>query len=216
MRAKRLIICSFVFFSSLLAEAQKEPDIACISETIGHMIAKRLELINMQFDIPQLVKGIQDGCNGKEAPISEEICIEVIRSTQEKNFKELGKVNLKQAQSFLDCHAKDEGAIILEEGKIQYHVIAQGKGPEIKPHSSPFVRYTVKTINGSVIGSANQEEFISLDQTTAGLQAGLLGMKEGEKRVLYIHPDLSYGEKGCLLFPPNILLIFEIEALKIS
>ena len=37
-------------------------------------------------------------------------------------------------------------------------------------------------------------------------------MKEGEKRVIYIHPDLAYGTYGSL--PPNSLLIFEIEVVK--
>jgi peptidylprolyl isomerase len=37
-------------------------------------------------------------------------------------------------------------------------------------------------------------------------------MKEGEKRRLYVHPDLGYGTTGQL--PPNELLIFDIEVVK--
>ena len=34
-------------------------------------------------------------------------------------------------------------------------------------------------------------------------------MKEGEKRRIYIHPELGYGTRGRL--PPNSLLIFDVE-----
>jgi peptidylprolyl isomerase len=34
-------------------------------------------------------------------------------------------------------------------------------------------------------------------------------MKKGEKRTLYIHPDLAYGMASHL--PPNALLVFEVE-----
>ena len=38
-------------------------------------------------------------------------------------------------------------------------------------------------------------------------------MKEGEKRTVYIHPDLAYGTNGYLP-PPNSLLTFDIEIIK--
>ena len=40
----------------------------------------------------------------------------------------------------------------------------------------------------------------------------MLGMKEGEKRKIFIHPEYAYGTKGSL--PPNSLLTFEIEIVK--
>jgi len=53
---------------------------------------------------------------------------------------------------------------------------------------------------------------MSLDEIIPGLKSGLIGMKEGEKRTIYIHPDLAYGSAGYL--PPNSLLTFEIELVK--
>jgi len=53
---------------------------------------------------------------------------------------------------------------------------------------------------------------IPLDQTIPGFSKGLVGMKEGEKRRLFVHPDLGYGTMGQL--PPNELLIFDIEVVK--
>ncbi len=53
---------------------------------------------------------------------------------------------------------------------------------------------------------------IPLDQTIQGFNLGIAGMKEGEKRRLFVHPELGYGTTGHL--PPNSLLIFDIEVVK--
>jgi peptidylprolyl isomerase len=37
-------------------------------------------------------------------------------------------------------------------------------------------------------------------------------MREGEKRTVFIHPELAYGTNGYL--PPNSLLTFEVEIVK--
>ena len=37
-------------------------------------------------------------------------------------------------------------------------------------------------------------------------------MKEGEKRRIFVHPDLGYGTSGHLA--PNSLLIFDVEVVK--
>ena len=42
---------------------------------------------------------------------------------------------------------------------------------------------------------------IPLDQTIPGFSKGIVGMKEGEKRRLFVHPDLGYGTTGQL--PPK-------------
>jgi peptidylprolyl isomerase len=199
-----------VLVSSLFAE----PDKALLSEGFGHMIGTYLELLEVDFDTASLIKGIEDARAGKESPLSDQECAEAIELAQKKNLKELSKKNLKQAEAFLASHAKEEGVISLEKGKLQYQVLSQGKGSEIKPHSSPLIRYTVRKLDGSLLCFADQAEPVSLDQTIPGLKAGLVGMREGEKRALYIHPDLAYGTKGTDIFPPNMLLIFEIEILR--
>ena len=141
-------------------------------------------------------------------------CIEAIYSEQEKETKILCKKNLKQAEIFLASNAKNAGIVCLAEGKVQYLCVSPGNGAEVKPHSAPLLRLSVKTPDGKDILTPNVEESVSLDETIVGLRAGLIGMKEGEKRILYIHPDLAYQEKGLFISLPNVLLTFEIEVLK--
>ena len=56
---------------------------------------------------------------------------------------------------------------------------------------------------------SNEPESIVIEELISGLQMRIEGMKEGEERVIYIHPDCGYGTKGAL--PPNSLLTFTIE-----
>ena len=49
-----------------------------------------------------------------------------------------------------------------------------------------------------------------------GWQEALQLMKPGAKWILYIHPDLGYGERGTGPIPANSLLIFEIELLSVE
>lgn len=54
-------------------------------------------------------------------------------------------------------------------------------------------------------------------QVIRGWDQGVTGMKEGEKRVLYIPAALGYGTQGAgAVIPPNSNLIFEVELLKVQ
>jgi peptidylprolyl isomerase len=214
-------ICNFSLLltfvgSCLFGGETAEPNMARVSEAFGHLIYRNFRLLNVPFDIGKIVEGIEAAAAGKEGLITEKECIDAIHSEQEKKFKLLSKANLKQAEEFLAANAKQEGVVCLEGGKVQYKVVLPGKGAEVKNHFSPLIRCTVKLLDGADICPPNLEEPIGLDETIDGLKVGLLGMKEGEKRILYIHPDLAYGEKVLPVLYPNVLLTFEVEVLKVN
>ena len=102
--------------------------------------------------------------------------------------------------------------VVVEEGKLHYKIEVSGDGAEVQPHFSPLVRYAGKFLDGTTFGSSKEDEMISLDETIPGITKGIVGMKEGEKRTIFIHPELGYGTSGNL--PPNSLLAFEVEIIK--
>lgn len=187
-------------------------DIKKISEAFGHILGKNLETIGVQFDVTQIVKGLQDSLAGKNPPMTESECIQAITTAQELVFKAQCTKNLSQAETFLANNSKTTGVISLEEGKVQYKVTEPGKGDSVDANSSPLIKYCGKYLDGAVFGASKEEESISLDEIIPGLKTGLIGMREGEKRTIYIHPALAYGTTG--LLPPNSLLTFEIEVVK--
>lgn len=183
-----------------------------LSETYGHLIQKGLENPVLKLDFVSVIKGMQDGKAGKPAPLTEKEYEEIINQVQEHSFQDLANKNLQAAEAFLKENAKKEDVKDLEPGKLQYIVIEQGNGPVVTDDTQPMITYTGKYIDGTVFGSSDSSGGpvpIPLGQTIPGFRKGILGMKQGEKRRLFIHPELGYGVSGQLL--PNALLIFEIE-----
>jgi peptidylprolyl isomerase len=198
--------------STLQEEPEQNPQINKLSEAFGHIIGKNIENLGVHFDIAALIKGLQDETAGKESPMTEAECVEAITHAQEHAFKEQAIENMKKAAAFLEENAHAEGIVVLEPGKLHYKIEQEGTGATVEEHYSPLIRYTGKYLDGTIFGSSKEDEQICLDEAIAGIGKGLVGMREGEKRVLYIHPDLAYGTTGYL--PPNSLLTFEIEVVK--
>lgn len=193
-------------------QPQLAADVSKISEAFGHLIGKNLESIGFKFDIAQVIKGLQDANSGKNPPMTEMECVQAITAIQETVFKQEATENLRKANDFLTQNMKQNGIISLEPGKLQYRIEKQGTGALVEDHFSPLIRYKGTFLDGTVFGTSKEDEMISLDETMPGFTKGLLGMKEGEVRTLFIHPDLGYGTSGYL--PPNSLLTFEIEVIK--
>ncbi len=194
------------------ANDSTEPQIEKISEAFGHLIGKNLESLGFRFDLHAVVQGLKDSSAGKTSPMTEVECIQAITSIQEAAFKEQAKINLAKAEEFLKKNKKSKNMVSLEKGKIQYKIEQEGQGGSIEPSLAPIIRYVGKFIDGTEFGRSQEDEPISLGEMIPGLQQGMTGMKEGEKRTIYIHPELAYGTRGTL--PPNSLLTFEIELVK--
>jgi peptidylprolyl isomerase len=201
--------------SSTLEESKKEDgkiDIQKVSEAFGHLIGKNLDSLGFEFNMEQVIKGMEDSVAGKASPMNETECVQAISLVQEESFQKLAEGNLEEADAFMTKNAKNEGVIEIEKNKLQYKVEAQGTGTVVEEHFSPMIRYTGKFLDGKVFGSSQEDELISLDETIQGFGQGIVGMQEGEKRTIYIHPYLGYGTSGYL--PPNSTLVFDIEVVK--
>lgn len=190
-------------------------DMTKLSEAFGNFIGRNLKAPGLKFDIDSIIKGIREGAEGKPSPLTDKEYEKMMATVQEQAFKEMSATNLKNANDYLEKNKSAEGILELVPGKLQYKVLQEGNGATVEAHSSPKIHYTGKYQDGTVFGTSEEMGgpiTIPLDQTIPGFSKGIVGMKEGEKRRLFVHPDLGYGTTGQL--PPNELLVFDIEVVK--
>ena len=96
-----------------------------------------------------------------------------------------------------------------------------GDGLEVSNHSKVSVHYIGRLEDNKEFDNSykrNQPfQFqIGVRQVILGWETGLLGMKEGGKRTIFIPYNLAYGDSGVgELIPPKSNLIFEIEILNV-
>lgn len=190
-------------------------DMNKLSEAFGNFIGRNLKSPGLKFDLESIIKGIREGAKGEPSPLSDKEYEEMMAAVQERAFKEMSSANLKNANEFLEKNKSAAGVVEIVPQKLQYVILKEGKEPAVEAHASPQIHYTGKYQDGTVFGTSEETNgpiTIPLDQTIPGFSKGILGMKEGEKRRLFVHPDLGYGTTGQL--PPNELLIFDIEVVK--
>ncbi|MFI0477988.1 MAG: FKBP-type peptidyl-prolyl cis-trans isomerase [Candidatus Rhabdochlamydia sp.] len=226
MKSKKCLLLACALFMSQAALCQESPtcesvihhdEVEKLSRAFGHLIGKNLIQQDLEkngkvkLDLAQVIKGLQEAADGKESPMTENECVEAIVAAKELAFEQESKENLEKAETFLKKNAADTEVVCIENGKVQYRIEKIGTGEAIQSHFSPLVQYKGHFLDGSIFSDSNKE-VLFLDEIITGLRLGLIGMKEGEKRTIYIHPDFAYKMHHNL--PPNSLLTFEIEVVQ--
>jgi len=190
-------------------------DINKVSEALGHFIGRNLHTSGIHFDLENIIKGMREGATGKPAPMTDADYEKAMAELQQKAFNTVAEANLAAANKFMNENAHAKDVIEITPGLLQYTILEQGKGTAVPEHGTPLINYVGRYLNGTVFGSSENAGgpiTVPIDQTIPGFSKGIAGMKEGEKRRLFVHPDVGYGRTGQL--PPNSLLIFDIEVVK--
>ncbi len=97
--------------------------------------------------------------------------------------------------------------------------LAVGTGASVEATSTLTVNYSLVTWSDK---AAIESSFSSAPATfplsgvILGWQQGLVGAKEGGRRLLVIPPDLGYGANGAGPIGPNETLIFVVDIIEVS
>lgn len=214
-----LALSTVVFLPCFAEESNDEAQqIKKMSKAFGFYMGQSIKEMQKKiaFDVDQVIEGIRAGYKGGEPPMTQqEYEAEFMKLRLSVHTKEASE-NLTAAQHYLAEKKKEKGVKELVADKLYYEVLTPGKGEVITEKSLPTVHYEGKFIDGSTFSSSTEKEPfpVDLNHVIAGFKQGLMGAKVGEKRRLYIHPELAYGDQGNL--PPNSLLIFDVEIIKIE
>lgn len=100
---------------------------------------------------------------------------------------------------------------------LQISDLVCGEGATVALSSTLTVNYSLKVWS---TGEAIESSFLSapaefpLSGVIAGWQQGLVGAKEGGRRLLVIPPDLGYGAQGAGPIAPGETLVFVVDIIK--
>jgi FKBP-type peptidyl-prolyl cis-trans isomerase len=211
-------LLSFLYVP-LYTQEQENANIEIFSEYVGETIGKGLKPLEGCYDLEAIIRGLKNVHDGKTTGLhlTEDEELEKILEMQNKLFEKRAAENLLKAERFLEEIAQQPGVKIICK-QLVYEQLKEGKGANsIAENSSPLLRYAASTLDGTeLMNTFNENEpcVIPIIETITGFAKGTIGMKEGERRRIYIHPDLAYKKMSTL--PPNSLLILEVEVLQIQ
>ncbi len=206
------VLNAFLFLMSCSGPSpQEKKDLDTISFHRGYSFWQDyLEFAKMPYNLEKVIEGIRAADRGEKLPIDEKELAVLVRRYQEDFFARKTEQNLKEAEEFLRKIAAESIEIVPH--RLYYKINRNGTGSTISSSDVPLVTYSAKTVvsgeEADIFSTGDEPVFISLPDAIPGFSQGVIGMVEGEKRTLYIHPALAHDAYTHI---PNKLLIVEVE-----
>jgi peptidylprolyl isomerase/FKBP-type peptidyl-prolyl cis-trans isomerase FklB len=123
------------------------------------------------------------------------------------------------AKAFLDKNAKTPGVVVTKSG-LQYQVLRSGPatGLHPKPADEIKVNYEGKLTTGEVFDSSYERGAPAV-MTLSGLVPGWIEalqlMRPGDEWMLWLPPELGYGDRDAGPIPSGSVLIFKLELIDV-
>lgn len=196
-----------------------------LSESYGHALGQSLVNSGLGLDPDLVIKGLRNAVDGKAFPMALPEYERSMATLQNIASEFLTKANLEDANNLFEEIKQEGQAVILEEGKIAYErteVEADASLPAAEEKSTVLVIVTARLLDGRHFftcpaadesGESVHPLTLPLESAPRALAKGIVGMRENESRLLYVHPTACEGMSEMFgdLLPPNALLIFDLQ-----
>ncbi|MDR2491405.1 MAG: FKBP-type peptidyl-prolyl cis-trans isomerase [Spirochaetaceae bacterium] len=189
------------------------------SYALGVAIANQLtdDGVTIGFNVEQFANGLASIRSGSSV-IAVDEAVEKVEGIIAAASETAAKENLEKSEEFMTANAKKSGVSTTDSG-LQYAVVLTGGGKRPTEDSIVTVNYEGRLIDGTVFDSSYERgepaEF-PLADVIQGWTEGIQLMNVGSKFTFFIPPNLGYGDMAGIPIPPNSVLIFDVELLKIE
>lgn len=187
---------------------------ALLSECNGYLAWESELRINPVSDVEAFIKGVRARA-ANEAPPMKLSYEELGKLAQEVEFeahkKRLGDT-LKSSEAFLAGVATRPGVTCVDDMLLYYEVVKEGAGPVLDDaRGSYYFNYRARLPDDRVLYDTKESgcQQVALDSVIPGFAKGVMGMRQGERRVLYIHPSLGFRSMHWTV-PPNMVLVMDV------
>lgn len=208
-------ILLLIFFSSIASYSEEDKNQSLknnrssVSDDLAHVLWHVMKSYDGEYDFQELISMLSklNERKIKDKPLDE--CYSSLLEALEKKASEKAVLNLQAANSFLQKLDAIPGINEIVRNKLYYKIIKPGKGETVSNLThSPLISLKEKTLSGEILSDYSSGIRIPLSETISGLQKGLVGIRVGETREIFIHPDFAYRD-----FPkpePHSLIIIEV------
>lgn len=105
--------------------------------------------------------------------------------------------------------------------EVQIKRLKQGSGAQVKKGDKVTIHYVGRLTDGTKFDSSRDKNkpfsfTMGKMEVIPGMEAGIDGMKIGEKRRIFIPPKLGYRDQKKGPIPANSILVFDIELLEVN
>lgn len=197
------------------------------SYALGMDLGKAIANISVPLNMKVLMDAIVDQVDSTRPVLMTDSVSEValqelllkMQNQKEAEAAAASKRALDDQAQFLAKNVMDTTVKVTPKG-VQYKVIKEGQGVSPKADDKVLVHYVGSLLDGTEFDNSVKRgeplEF-PVGAVIDGWQDLLMVMKEGMKVQAWIPSALAYGEEGVAsIIPPNSLLVFEVELLKVN
>jgi FKBP-type peptidyl-prolyl cis-trans isomerase len=192
-----------------------------VSYTVGSQFGKSLTSQNLDLDSRMVSRGIVDSIDGGKNPLTDaemEAAMVQLNENRRKEMAETAAKNKIEADNFLSRNRVAEGVKVTASG-LQYKIIAEGKGPQPKDEDIVAINFRGTFPDGKEFDQSYKRgvpaEF-PVKGVIPGWGEGLKLMHKGGKAMIYVPPELGYGDRARQNIPSNAVLIFEVELVDVK
>ncbi len=189
-----------------------------LSENKNEIVSKLVEIIHQEMSEEKrfrdcFKKVFLQGVSDREKQVH---CLESPQEMGKRKWeiylteKDLERVeNLEKSKAYFNQLSKTKGIVSSVPNKVYFKVLHKGEGPPVTSKiKNVTLHYSFSVLDGKIpeTGTVKSE---NVEQLIPGVVHALIGMKRGEIRNFYIHPEYGYGEDSYL--PPNLPIIAKVE-----
>lgn len=204
-----------------LSEAHTEEQLL---ESFGFILGTQSGMVDYGLNeeqIEHLLTGMRAALQGED-PLHDmtdmQMAMEVYLQQMENRANQVrAPRNRALAEEAFAELAEREQAVRIREG-LYVEMLEKGEGPKPGTGDTVQLHYHGQLIDGSVFDSSYQRgepATFPLSGVIPGFALGLQQVPVGSIAVLYIHPDLAYGDQAQGGIPPGSMLIFRVQPLEI-
>ncbi|MCL2374664.1 MAG: FKBP-type peptidyl-prolyl cis-trans isomerase [Treponema sp.] len=210
---------SFAAAAGIAEEARQGNERADMSYAVGMILGEDLLFSGpgLELNYDAFLRGFRDAMEGRETRFTMEEAVTMIQAAFMAAEAALWERNLEEGAEFMASNAQRPGVNTTASG-LQYETIREGTGETPDISDVVLVHYRGTTIDGTEFDRTEEDRPIQipLDMVIPGWSEGIRLMREGGKALLFIPPDLAYGDRGAGgVIEPNATLIFEVELISI-